>query len=238
MKISIFGLGYVGCVSTGCLANLGHYVIGVDTSPSKIRLINRGLPTIVEKNIADLIRKGWKSGMISATGDYKKAVKETDVSFLCVGTPNVTSGHLNMEYINNAAIQIAEGLRNKKGFHTIIIRSTVLPGTNRRLLDLIEKHSGRKKNKDFCVVSNPEFLREGNAVEDYFHPSLTVVASDSKKGIDVARRIYEKINAPYKCVKIEMAEILKFVNNTFHALKITFANEVGNICKKLNIDSV
>lgn len=238
MKISIFGLGYVGCVSIGCLADLGHEVVGVDTNASKVKLINKGQPTIVEKSIAALIQKGKKAGKISATGDYEKAVKDTDVSFLCVGTPNTAAGHLNMDFINNAAIQIAEGLRRKRKFHTVIIRSTVVPGTNRRLLNLIEEYSGKKGYRDFCVVSNPEFLREGNAVEDYFHPSLTVVASDSDKGIETARAIYENIDAPFKVVDIKMAEILKFVNNTFHALKITFANEVGNICKKLNIDAV
>ncbi len=238
MKISIFGLGYVGCVSIGCLADLGHDVLGVDTNPAKVALINKGKPTIVEKSISELIRKGKKAGKISATVDYRKAVKKSDVSFLCVGTPNTDAGHLNMEYINNAAIQIAEGLKHKKSFHTVIIRSTVVPGTNRRLIGLIEEYSGRKGGKDFCVVSNPEFLREGNAVEDYFHPSLTVVASDSDIGIETARSIYEKIDAPFKVVDINIAEILKFVNNTFHALKITFANEIGNICKRLNIDSV
>jgi GDP-mannose 6-dehydrogenase len=238
MKISIFGLGYVGCVSIGCLADMGHIITGVDTNVTKVNLISSGKPTIVEKSISELILKGHKAKRITATKNYKKAVTDTDVSFLCVGTPNKGAGHLNMEYINNASIQIAEGLKVKKGFHTIIIRSTVLPGTNRNICSLIESHSGKQRNKDFCVVSNPEFLREGNAVEDYFHPSLTVVASDSPKGIKTANEIYKKIDAPFLVVKIEMAELLKFVNNTFHALKITFANEVGNICKKLNIDAV
>ncbi len=238
MKISIFGLGYVGCVSIGCLADLGHEVIGVDTNAAKVKLISRGKATIVEKNITELIRNGFQSGKITATGNFKKAVKDSEVTFICVGTPNTEAGHLNMEYIINASLQIAEGIKGKKGFHTVIIRSTVLPGTNRKIQNLIENRSGKKKNRDFCVVSNPEFLREGNAVEDYFHPSLTVVASDSSRGIGVARKIYERIDAPFRIVKIEMAELLKFINNSFHALKITFANEVGAICKKLNIDAV
>jgi GDP-mannose 6-dehydrogenase len=238
MRISIFGLGYVGCVSIGCLADLGHSVIGVDTNGTKVDLINKGRPTIVEKNISELILAGYKAKKITATKNYRKAVKESEVTFLCVGTPNTEAGHLNMEYINNASLQIAEGLKYKKEFHTIVIRSTVLPGTNSNVCSLIEAGSGKKRNIDFCVVSNPEFLREGNAVEDYFHPSLTVVASDSPKGIDVAKEIYEKIDAPFEVVKIELAELLKFINNSYHALKITFANEVGNICKKLNIDAV
>jgi GDP-mannose 6-dehydrogenase len=238
MKISVFGLGYVGCVSIGCLSKMGHKIIGVDVSETKVKLINTGKPTIVEKSISQLIKSGYESKKISATTDYKKAVKESDVSFICVGTPNSVSGHLNMGFIKSVSKEIAEGLIGKQKFHTIVIRSTVLPGTNKEVSHIIEKISSKKNLVDFCVVSNPEFLREGNAVDDYFNPSITVVASDSEKGLKEIRKVYKKIKAPVVQVSVGLAEMLKFVNNTFHALKISFANEIGNVCKKLGVDSV
>ncbi len=238
MKISVFGLGYVGCVSIGCLAKMGHKIIGVDVSETKVNLINSGKPTIVEKNISKLIKSGYETKRITATTNFKKAVKESDVSFICVGTPNSISGHLDMNFIRRVSKEIAEGLKRKEKFHTVVIRSTVIPGTNREVSQIIEKISRKKSKLDFCVVSNPEFLREGNAVDDYFNPSITVVASDSDKGIKEIRNVYKKIKAPVIEVSVGLAEMLKFVNNTFHALKIAFANEVGNVCKKLNIDSV
>ena len=238
MKISVFGLGYVGCVSIGCLSKIGHKIIGVDVSETKVKLINTGKPTIVEKNIGKLIKSGFETKKISATTDFKKAVKESDVSFICVGTPNTHSGHLDMNYIRNVSKEIAEGLKSKEKFHTIVIRSTVIPGTNNEISQIIEKISKKKNKIDFCVVSNPEFLREGNAVDDYFNPSITVLASESDKGIKVIKKVYKEIKAPVIEVSVGLAEMLKFVNNTFHALKIAFANEVGNVCKKLNINSV
>ena len=238
MKISVFGLGYVGCVSIGCLAKMGHKVIGVDVNENKVDLINTGKPTIVENGIGNLIKTGKDAGKIKATTDFKRAVKESDISFICVGTPNSPSGHLNMDYIRNVAKEIAEGLKYKDKFQTIVIRSTVIPGTNKEVSKIIEKISKKKNLVDFCVISNPEFLREGNAVDDYFNPSVTVIASESEKGIREIKRVYKEIKAPVAIVSIGLAEMLKFINNTFHALKISFANEIGNVCKKLGIDSV
>jgi GDP-mannose 6-dehydrogenase len=238
MNISIFGLGYVGCVSVGCLYKLGNRVIGVDTNLDKVKLVNSGVPTIIEDKIGDLMKEGNSRGMISATEDHVNAVINSEISFICVGTPVSDSGHLTMEYMYKVAEQIAEGIKIKKKHHVVVIRSTVIPGTNRKVRDIIESKSGKKVNLDFSVVSNPEFLREGNAVDDYLNPSVTVVASESVKGIETMKQVYRDINAPFSEVRIELAEILKFVNNSFHALKITFANEVGNICKKLGINSV
>ncbi|MCU0372048.1 MAG: nucleotide sugar dehydrogenase [Ignavibacteria bacterium] len=238
MNISIFGLGYVGCVSVGCLYKLGNRVIGVDTSKDKVDLVNSGIPTIIEDKIGELMSEGFREGQISATCDHVKAVNDTDVSFICVGTPPSESGHLTMDYIYKVSEQIAEGIKSKNRHHTVVIRSTVIPGTNKRVQEIIQKISRKKINLDFSIVSNPEFLREGNAVDDYLNPSITVVASDSAAGIDVMKKVYKDITAPFREVSIELAEILKFVNNSFHALKITFANEVGNICKKLNINAV
>jgi GDP-mannose 6-dehydrogenase len=237
MKISIFGLGYVGCVSLGCLAQNGHTVVGVDVVDNKIDLINRGKPTIIEKDIDLIIEKEWKNGKVSATKDYTNAVKETDISIICVGTPSSKEGHLNLNYIYKTAEQIGESLAKKDSFHVVVIRSTVMPGTNRKIGEIIEKVSGKKRNDGFAVVSNPEFLREGTAVKDYYNPAITVLGSDNEKALDIMSEVYREINAPIEKVEVEVAEIIKYVNNSFHALKITFGNEVGNICKKLGIDS-
>ncbi len=237
MNISVFGLGYVGCVSIGCLANNGHNLIGVDVNEIKIDLINIGKPTIVEKDIDEIIDSNFKKGRIRATHDFSDAVLNSDVSIICVGTPSSNEGHLDLSYIFKTAEQIGQVLKNKEGFHTIAIRSTVLPGTNEKYGQILSDISGKKRNVDFAIVSNPEFLREGTAVEDYYNPPVTVLGSDSEKGIEIMKSLYKDLNGPIEKTEIKVAEIIKYVNNSFHALKITFANEVGNICKRLNIDS-
>lgn len=237
MNISIFGLGYVGCVSMGCLAQNGYNVTGVDVVKNKIDLINSGRPTIIEKQIDNIIKEQFENGKIKATQDYRQAVLDTDISIICVGTPSSPAGHLNLEYIYNVSKQIAESIKDKSEFHIVVIRSTVLPGTNRKVGEIIEQVSGKHRNHGFTVISNPEFLREGSAVEDYYHPAVTVIGGDHQKSVDKVASLYEILDAPIEKTEIEVAEIIKYVNNTFHALKIVFANEVGNICKKLNIDS-
>lgn len=237
MNISIFGLGYVGCVGIGCLASQGNKMIGVDVSDIKVNLINSGKPTIVEKDIDELIKKGFDEGRISATLDYKYAVKNSDISFICVGTPSAENGHLNLNYIYQTAKEIGEALKDKDAFHIVVIRSTVFPGTNAKISEIIENESGKHRNVDFAVVSNPEFLREGTAVNDYLNPPLTVLGSSCSKAIDVMKELYAPMNAPIEVVSIEVAEMIKYVNNSYHALKVVFANEVGQICKKLGIDS-
>ena len=237
MNISIFGLGYVGCVSLGCLAQNGHKVIGVDVSALKVNLINSGKPTIIEKDIDSIIEEQFAKDRISATTDYQKAINDSEISIICVGTPSTKEGHLNLQYIYNVASQIGSAIKDKTEFHTVVVRSTVLPGTNQRIGEIIEKESNKKRNIDFGVVSNPEFLREGTAVMDYYNPAITVLGSDCDYSLKVMSEVYEKINAPIEKVSIKEAEIIKYVNNTFLALKISFANEVGNICKELNIDS-
>jgi GDP-mannose 6-dehydrogenase len=237
MKISIFGLGYVGCVSLGCLAKNGNEMIGVDVNEFKVDLINKGKPTIVEKEIDSIIGEQFRLKRIRATNNYVEAVKKTDVSIICVGTPSTPEGHLNLDYIFGCAQQIGDVLKRKKDFHIVVIRSTVLPGTNLKVSEVIEKESGKKRNIDFAVVSNPEFLREGTAVADYYNPPLTVLGGDNEYALKVISDIYSKVNGPIETVSIHVAEIIKYVNNSFHALKIVFANEVGNICKKMKIDS-
>lgn len=237
MNISIFGLGYVGCVGMGCLAKMGHNIIGVDINEHKIDLINEGIPTIIEKGLDELISEGHRSGSIRATKDYISAVQETELSFICVPTPNTTNGHLDLSYIENASAEIAKGLKDKDSFHIVVIRSTVLPGTNQRVASIIETISGKVNGKDFCVVLNPEFLREGNAVDDFFNPSITVIGSDCDRGISVLLSLYSPLPGEKKVVSVKVAETIKLVNNSFHALKVAFVNEIGSICKALNIDS-
>ncbi len=248
MRISIFGLGYVGCVGAACLAKLGHRVIGVDVNENKVRLINEGKPTIIEEGIAELCAEAHAAGRMSATTDVHEAVHNTDVSFIVVGTPSSKEGHLNLNYIYAVARQIGEALRDKAVSHQpsavsgtlrhiVAIRSTVLPGTNDKVGEIIEEASGLKRGVDFTIVSNPEFLREGTSVKDYFNPPLTLVGTDMPEAEAVFREIYKGIDAEFICTDIRVAEMMKYVNNTYHALKIVFGNEVGNICKELNIDS-
>jgi GDP-mannose 6-dehydrogenase len=237
MNISIFGLGYVGCVSIGCLANNGHKVIGVDVSKTKVDLINSGNATIIEKDIDVIIKQQYELGRISATTDYNFAVKNSDISVICVGTPSAENGHLDLRYIRKTAQEIGASLKDKNSFHIVVIRSTVMPGTNEEVGRIIAETSGKKRNVHFTVVSNPEFLREGSAVEDYYNPSVTVIGGDHEEAVSTIKEMYKEIDAPFAVVDIKVAEIIKYVNNSWHALKITFANEVGNIAKKLGIDS-
>lgn len=237
MNISIFGLGYVGCVGAACFASMGHKVIGVDVSPVKVNLINSGRPTIIERDIEELCRRGHEAGLLSATSDAREAVHATDISFIAVGTPGSGHGHLDLSYIYGVAREIGEALRDKDGFHIVAIRSTVMPGTNRKVAGIIAEASGKKAGEDFAVVSNPEFLREGTSVHDFMNPPLTLVGTDSPRADEVMRALYSKLPAEYISTDIPVAEIMKYVNNTFHALKIVFGNEVGAICKTLGIDS-
>jgi len=237
MDISIFGLGYVGCVSLGCLAKNGHNVIGVDVSETKVNQINSGLATIIEKDIDIIIKEQHQKGNISATVDFISAIEKTEVSIIAVGTPSGPNGHLNLDYIFKVAEHFGEALQKKETFHVIAIRSTVFPGTIEKFQQIIEKISDKKSDKDFAVVSNPEFLREGTAVHDYHNPPLTLIGSNNKDGADKIASLYKNLPAEIVITNIEVAEIMKYVNNTFHALKIAFANEVGNICSAMKIDS-
>jgi GDP-mannose 6-dehydrogenase len=237
MIISIFGLGYVGCVGMGCMAQSGHTVIGVDVAPEKVERINSGQATIVEKDIDELIANAHALKLIRATHDYKEAVLHSDISFLCVGTPSTDKGHLNLDYIYQTAKEIGEALKEKSTFHVVVIRSTVLPGTNDKLSAIIEKFSGKVRDIDFAVVSNPEFLREGTAVADYMNPPLTVLGSSCSKAIHIMQELYKNTNSPIEVVAVEVAELIKYVNNSYHALKVVFANEVGSVCKQLGVDS-
>lgn len=237
MRISIFGLGYVGCVGAACCAKLGHHVIGVDVTENKVNLINAGRATIIEAEIDDLVREGYEAGLLEATQDIDYAVQNSDISFIAVGTPSTKQGHLKLDYIFDCARNIGAALAKKDGFHVVAIRSTVLPGTNANVAAIIEEASGKKEGVDFAMVSNPEFLREGTAVHDYLNPPVTVVGSNNERAVEMMRELYVHIDAEFVATEVPVAEIMKYVCNTYHGLKIVFANEVGNICKALGIDS-
>lgn len=237
MEISIFGLGYVGCVGAACLAKLGHRVIGNDVSENKVKLINQGRPTIIEAEVDKLIKEGHDKGLIEATMDYRYAVHNSEVSFIVVGTPSSKEGHLNLDYIYGVARQIGKAMKDKDDFHIIAIRSTVLPGTNQKVGKIVAEESGKLCGRDFTIVSNPEFLREGTAVQDYMNPPLTLIGTDSEIAEEKFRELYKGMPGEFIVTDIKVAEMMKYVNNTFHALKIVFANEIGNICKALGIDS-
>ena len=236
-NISIFGLGYVGCVGAGCLAQLGHKIIGVDAEQTKVDFINQGRATIVEPGIDELIAKYRRAKKISATNQVDEAVLATDISFICVGTPSTPTGHLDLTHVRHVAEQIGRALKRKKSRHVIALRSTVLPGTGEEFTRLVAKKSGRQAGRDFAVVSNPEFLRESTSIADFFNPPFTLVGTDVPWAEATMRAVYGKIDAPFIVAAPRLAEMMKYVCNSYHALKITFANEVGNICEKLGIDS-
>jgi GDP-mannose 6-dehydrogenase len=238
LKISIFGLGYVGTVSAGCLANCGHEVTGVDPVRTKIDLINHGQSPIIEVDIAELIASATAAGRLRATEDVAQAVRETDLSFVCVGTPSQPNGNLDLKYIRRVCEEIGHALKEKTARHSIVIRSTIVPGTMHRIvIPSLEDSSGKRAGIDFGVCHNPEFLREGSAVKDFNCPPKTVIGELDQASGDLLDSLYEKIDAPLIRTDLETAEMVKYVDNSWHALKIGFANEIGNLCKSFTIDA-
>ena len=238
MRVSVFGLGYVGTVSAGCLAQSGHEVIGVDPVATKVDLINQGQSPIIEAEIAEIIASAVKSGRIRATQDATQAILDTELSFICVGTPSQANGNLDLSYIRRICEQIGEALNQKSDRHTVVIRSTILPGTMRNIvIPVLQEKSGKEAGTDFGVCHNPEFLREGSAVKDFNFPPQTVVGEIDRKSGDALAELYKNIDAPLVRTDLETAEMVKYVNNSWHALKIGYANEIGNLCKAFSIDA-
>lgn len=238
MKITIFGLGYVGTVSAGCLANAGHTVIGVDPVQTKVDLINAGQSPIIEADIGEIIASAVPTGTLRATTDVNEAIRETDLSFVCVGTPSQSNGNLDLRYIQRVCEQIGHALREKSDWHAIVIRSTILPGTmGQVVIPALERASGLKAGVDFGVCHNPEFLREGSAVKDFHCPPKTVIGELDRASGDVLAELYAEIPAPLIRTDLKTAEMVKYVDNSWHALKIGFANEIGNLSKSFDIDA-
>ncbi len=238
MKVSIFGLGYVGTVCSGCLAKEGHEIVGVDPVRTKVEPINAGKSPIIEADIEEIICAGAKSGKLRATDDPIQAVMDTDLSFVCVGTPSQINGNLDLTHVRHVCEQLGRALKQKAGRHTVVIRSTILPGTMRRIVvPVLEENSGKEAGRDFGVCNNPEFLREGSAVMDFAFPSKTVIGELDRASGDVVAALYAKLNAPLIRTDIETAEMIKYIDNSWHALKIGFANEIGNLCKSFSVDA-
>ena len=237
MRISIFGLGYVGAVCAGCLSARGHYVIGVDISPTKIALINQGKSPIVEPGLGELLQSGVNAGTLYGTTDVEAAVLASDLSFIAVGTPSRRNGDLDLGYMESVCTQIGNALRDKNDRHTVVVRSTVLPGTVKKVvIPLIEAASGKKAGVDFGVATNPEFLRESTAIKDYDFPAMTVIGELDRQSGDLLEQLYSELDAPIIRKSIEVAEMIKYTCNVWHATKVTFANEIGNIAKAVGVD--
>jgi len=238
MKVTIVGLGYVGCVSAACFSEMGHEVIGVDVNPAKVRLINQGIPPIVEERIMELTKSQIVAGRLTATTDLARAIKSSDVIFIAVGTPSNPDGSLDFGDLEQVCIEIGTLLKSKRSFTSIVIRSTILPGIAENIaIPRLEEFSGKKAGKGFGFALNPEFLREGTAVYDFYHPPKTVIGQLDERTGKVLERIYSAIDAPLFRIGIAEASMIKYSDNVFHAIKVTFANEIGRLCKKFNIDS-
>jgi len=237
MRISVFGLGYVGAVSAGCLANDGHEVVGVDPNEEKVALINRGTAPIVEEAIGEMIATSVQGGRLKATANVVDAVMASEISLVCVGTPSQLNGNLDLSYVRRVCEEIGEALKEKPEFHVVVARSTMLPGSMRDIvIPTLESTSGKRAGIDFGVCNNPEFLREGTAVYDYYNPPKTVIGETDARAGDVLVKLYEHITAPLIRTDVETAEMVKYTDNTWHALKVSFANEIGNLCKAIGID--
>jgi GDP-mannose 6-dehydrogenase len=237
MKISVFGMGYVGCVTAAALSRLDNFVVGVDINEQKVETVNRGEAPVLEKGLSDIIQKTVRTGNLVATPHGAKAVLETDLSLVCVGTPAKKNGSFDYSHLLGAIREVGEGIKNKNRQHVVAIRSTVLPGTTENMLiPALEASSGKKTGRDFTVHTNPEFLREGSALHDFDNPPFVVIGSSEPEGGLLLEKLYEG-TGPVAHTTIKTAEMLKYVCNTFHALKITFANEIGNICQALGVDS-
>jgi len=238
LSISVFGLGYVGSVSAACFASMGHQVTGVDVNPAKVEMMESGRSPIIEAGMNELVAEGNRACRLHATVDSIAAVLESDVSFVCVGTPSLRSGKLDLRHIEKVAAEIGAALKQKKSEHTFVLRSTVLPGTTESIvLPILEQTSGRRAGIDFKVVYNPEFMREGSAVADFLQPPYTILGAQDVSHMDRLRELYKSTPGRVFETGIRVAEMAKYVSNAFHAVKVTFANEVGTLCKHLGADA-
>jgi len=238
MKVSVLGLGYVGCVSAACLSEMGNTVVGLDVDPRKLAPLAKGESPIVEPGLGERIRKGVDGGLLSVTEDYERAVMNTEISLVCVGTPSSETGSPNLAYTERVCQQIGEVIGKKDAFHTVVFRSTIPPGTvETRLIPILEEVSGKKEGRDFGVCFNPEFLREASAVRDFYHPPKIVIGerTPGSKAGDALAELCSPIEAPLVRTDLRIAEMVKYADNCFHALKVCFANEIGTLGKALGI---
>ena len=237
-KISIFGLGYVGCVTAACFSSKGNKVIGIDVSVEKVELMASGKTPIFEPGIQDMISESFSKGLLTATTDIDDAVLSSDISFICVGTPSQANGKLDLKGIQHVCEQIGASLRKKDGFHIVVTRSTILPGTTADIIiPALESSSNKKAGIGFGVATNPEFLREGSAIKDFLNPPMTVLGVSDTKSEALMKELYAWVPAELFAVPVPAAEMVKYACNTFHALKVAFANEIGTLCKSTGVDT-
>lgn len=237
MNVSVFGMGYVGCVTAACLAKVGHQVTGVELQAEKVQILNSGAAPFMEPGLTDLIRSEVQRGSLIATSDPIPAVQNTEISLICVGTPSLSSGQLDASAVEAVCGQIGGALKQKAGFHTLVIRSTVLPGTLERCIAIVELASGKMHGRDFAMAFNPEFLREGSALADFWQPAFTVVGAYRPEDAERVAALYASVDAPVFHTDPGTAQMVKYASNLFHATKIVFANEIGRVCKAASIDS-
>jgi GDP-mannose 6-dehydrogenase len=238
MKVSVFGLGYVGSVSGACLAQMGHEVIGVDANPAKVAMVNEGRPPVIEEGLSELFTTVTQQQKLRATENWQDAVASTDLALVCVGTPSSPNGSLSTDVVERVCEQIGAALAHSERYFVVIIRSTVLPGTVQRIvIPILEAKSGKTAGRDFGVCMVPEFLREGTSVKDFFDPPRTVIGQYDLRSGETVAALFDGIKAPLIRTSITVAESLKYADNAFHAIKVTFANEIGRICKAAHCDS-
>jgi len=238
LSISVFGLGYVGSVTAACFADVGHNVIGVDVSPAKVEALGAGRSPIVEARMNEMLAEAHRAGRLRATTDAAAAVSESEISFVCVGTPSLRSGKLDLTYVERVVREIGAAIRGKKSPHVIVLRSTVLPGsTESSIIPAIEQASGVRAGVEFSICYNPEFMREGSAVADFQKPPYTILGTQDGQSLGPLRELYKGIDGPIFETSIAVAEMVKYASNAFHALKVSFANEVGTLCKGLGVDA-
>jgi GDP-mannose 6-dehydrogenase len=237
MKIAIFGMGYVGIVSAACFARDGHEVIGVDVNPAKVASLQAGKPPIIEPGLEELLARSVSEGRLQATQVPSEALSTADLAMVCVGTPSNENGSLNLDYVKRVCAEIGEELRSLNNWLDIVIRSTMLPGSSDQLIEILEASSGKEAGEDFGFVVNPEFLREGCAIADFDDPPYTVIGEFDARSGDQLEVLYDCLTAPIYRVPLGVAEMVKYASNAFHALKVVFANELGNICQAYGVDS-
>ena len=235
MDVTVFGMGYVGCVTAACLAEMGHSVTGVDLQGVKVSLVNSGKSPIIEPDLEQLIRRGVDAGRLQAT---QRVQRLDDISLICVGTPGNGNGSLGLSQVERVVSEIGELLRSANNFHVVVVRSTVLPGTVENVIrPLLEQTSGKTDGKDFGICMNPEFMRETTAIQDFYHPPFTIIGARDDRSFEQVAAMYSSVKSPVERVPIPVAELIKYASNAFHALKVCFANEIGNLSKGMGIDS-
>lgn len=238
MRISVFGMGYVGCVSGACLAEMGHSIVAVEPNPIKVEMINEGRSPVIEKGLDELIAKAVNAGRLRATSDWAPAIQDTELAIVCVGTPSHPNGNIDLSAVVRVCEQIGQALAARKEYFTVVVRSTVIPGTvEETIIPALEERSAKKAGIDFGICMNPEFLREGTSISDFYNPPKTVIGEFDVRSGNTVADLYREFPGPLFRTQLRVAEMVKYADNAFHALKICFANEIGNIAQAMGIDS-